>query len=499
MDYALCEAAQHNMEGITRAVTFYDINCQYNKHLRVRVDRSRFLEMVPELTIIPGIGLWHVHGHQDSCYVRYASNFIEGIGRIDGEIMETLWSRLNLISPAARGMSSPHRKECLDYQMNDSNFCKMIRMKRTLCRKFKQAKNGIAESEKAFQRLDEAAPADSKTEWLASERIAQSSRINNPAAMDVYEINIKKGKWTLSPSKSELILHSAPSKKEIELRLLEEGNAQNAAPARRSVATWISMGLAIEEAQIALLIEVRRIGRRSTETQRLDIARQRDRLQGQIDGFTQSALTHLGEGFDADDDPDDLTLDILDDLDDDPADFSETSDTWTNSPELTVIPLPSNLGVDRCRRCMAEDLIPLEMSLREGQANDALHNLRIHLCNKAILFRTTVRQAKSQALKTRAWSQVTSVQQAVSLHASIYTKTRKQMMQLEPGQDQLQKYKPLLREQLKISTAVGNPNARGQQNESLTWFWSVKVDLGGSDHSWNEECEFGNSLPNNTI
>ncbi|KAG1889071.1 uncharacterized protein F5891DRAFT_1198771 [Suillus fuscotomentosus] len=394
--------------------------------------------MAPQLTIIPGIGLWHVHGHQDSCYVRYASNFIEGIGRIDGEIMETLWARLNLISPAARGMSSPHRKECLDYQMNDSNFCKMIRMKRTLCRKYKLARNGILESGKAFDRLDEAAPSHLKTEWLARERIAQSSRLNDPSAMDEYEINIKK----------------APSKKEIELRLLEEGNARNAAPSRRSVATWISTGLAIEEAQIALLIEVRRIRRRSTETQRLDIARQRDRLQGQIDGFARSALTHLGEGFDADDEPEDLDVDILDDLDDDPADFTETSHTWTNSPELTVIPLPSNLG----------------MSLREGQANDALHNLRIYLCNKAILFRTTVRQANSQALKTRAWSQ-----------------TRKQMMKLEPGQDQLQKYKPLLREQLKISTAVGDPNARGQRNESLAWFWSVEVDLGGPDQSWNEE------------
>ncbi|KAG1783468.1 hypothetical protein EV702DRAFT_1176575 [Suillus placidus] len=362
MDYTLCEASQHNMEGITRAIIFYDINCQYNKHLRVR----------------------------DSCYVRYASNFIEGIGRIDREIMETLWARLNLISPAARGMSSPHHKECLDYQMNNSNFCKMIRMKRTLCRKYKLARNGIAESGKAFDRLDEAAPAHSKIEWLARERIAQSSRLNDPAAMDEYEINIKK----------------APSKKEIELRLLEESNARNAAPSRRSVATWISTGLAIEEAQIALLVE----------------------------------------GFDADDEPDDLNVDILDDLDDDPAEFTETSDTWTNSLELTVIPLPSNLG----------------MLLHEGQANDALHNLRIHLCNKAILFRTTVRQAKSQALKTQAWSQVTSVQQAVSLHASIYTKTRKQMMKLEPGQEQLQKYKLLLREQLKISTAVGDPNARGQ-------------------------------------
>ncbi|KAG1726912.1 hypothetical protein EDB19DRAFT_1577066, partial [Suillus lakei] len=179
MDYALCEAAQHNMEGITRAVTFHDINCQYNKHFR----------------------------------------------------------------------------ECFNYQMNDFNFSQMIHMKKTLYRRYKQAKNGTAKSEKAFDRLNESAPGDSKTEWLASERITQSSRINDSLAMDVYEINIKK----------------ALSKKEIKLRLLEEGNARNAAPARRSMATWISMGLVIEEAQITLLIEVQRIGRRTTETQRLDI------------------------------------------------------------------------------------------------------------------------------------------------------------------------------------------------------------------------------------
>ncbi|KAG2141392.1 uncharacterized protein EDB93DRAFT_1252536 [Suillus bovinus] len=308
--------------------------------------------MVLELTIIPGID----------------------IGWIDGEIMETLWAHLNLISPAARGMLSPHRQECLDFQMNDFNFCKMICMKRTLCRKYKQVKNCITESEKAFNRLNEAAPANLKTEWLANKRIAQSSRINDPAVMDVYEINIKK----------------ALSKKEIELRLLEQGNARNAAPYRRSVATWILMGLTIKEAQIALLIEVRRIGKQTMETQRLDLAQQQDCLQGQIDVFTHSAVTHLGEGFDGDDDHDDLNVDILDDLDDDPEDFTETSDTWTNLPELIMIPLPSNLGVDRCRRLMAEDLIPLEMYLCEGQANDALHNLCIHLCNKAVLFQMTV-------------------------------------------------------------------------------------------------------------
>ncbi|KAG2076633.1 hypothetical protein BDR04DRAFT_1003119, partial [Suillus decipiens] len=54
----------------------------------------------------------------------------------------------------------------------------------------------------------------------------------------------------------------------------------------------------------------------------------------------------------------------------------------------------------------------------------------------------------------------------------------------------LQKYKPLLCKQLKVSSAIGNPNAQGQQNESLAWFWSVEVDLGDPNHSWNEECEF---------
>ncbi|KAG1731780.1 hypothetical protein EDB19DRAFT_1593361, partial [Suillus lakei] len=73
----------------------YDVNCQYHKYLRDCISDSPFLELDQALKIVPGIGLWHVHGHQDSCYVRYASNFITGTARIDGEIMETLWAPLN--------------------------------------------------------------------------------------------------------------------------------------------------------------------------------------------------------------------------------------------------------------------------------------------------------------------------------------------------------------------------------------------------------------------
>jgi hypothetical protein len=86
------------------------------------------LDIPEQLKIIPGVGLWHVHGHQNSCYVCYTSSFIKGATRIEGEIMETLWAPINIISPSAHGMGIPHRKEHLDYQMNDCNFMKMIRM-----------------------------------------------------------------------------------------------------------------------------------------------------------------------------------------------------------------------------------------------------------------------------------------------------------------------------------------------------------------------------------
>ncbi|KAG2064763.1 hypothetical protein BDR04DRAFT_1122337 [Suillus decipiens] len=167
MDYALCHTAWHNMEGITRVITFYDINYQYNKHF------------------------WN-----------------------ENWVVASAWPSRQL-----------------------------------LCVKYKLAKNGTTESGRAFDRLDEAASGHLKTEWLAKERVTQSSRIRDPAVMDLYEINIKKDEYILG-------LLEAPSKKEIELRLLEDVNTCNAAPPCRSVAMWISMGLAIEEAQIALLIKI---------------------------------------------------------------------------------------------------------------------------------------------------------------------------------------------------------------------------------------------------
>ena len=70
--------------------------------------------------------MFHVHGHQDSCFFRYATLFIKGAGMVDGEILETLWSTLNSISPSLRTATLAHRSEVLDDHMNDGNWKKMV-------------------------------------------------------------------------------------------------------------------------------------------------------------------------------------------------------------------------------------------------------------------------------------------------------------------------------------------------------------------------------------
>jgi len=132
------------------------------------------------MKIIPRIGLWHVHGHQDSCYVCYASNFIPETSRMDGKIMETLWAPLNIISLSAKGIGTPYCKEVLDYQVNDCNFMKIICMNeslhmhiklypvsywltslaRFLCKKFKEAIKDAAESKLVFQNITKIANPD---------------------------------------------------------------------------------------------------------------------------------------------------------------------------------------------------------------------------------------------------------------------------------------------------------------------------------------------------
>ena len=127
VDWAFCEAIKTtNMAGILTLLLIYDVMCQYYKHFASRVERNPLLEFPADLRLEKAIGLFHVHGHQDECLFRFATSFIKGAGNQAGEVLESLWSPLNRISPSLRTATLAHRAEVLDDHLNDSNWKKLV-------------------------------------------------------------------------------------------------------------------------------------------------------------------------------------------------------------------------------------------------------------------------------------------------------------------------------------------------------------------------------------
>ncbi|KIK73594.1 hypothetical protein PAXRUDRAFT_20688 [Paxillus rubicundulus Ve08.2h10] len=117
---------------------------------------------------------------------------LSSAGCVDSKIIETLWSILNIISPSAQGMSFPHRQELLDYQMNSSNFQKMIRMAGSLKRKLRAAMVGAEDSLAAFRALDDGIPDDQRNSWLKQEMAVMCDCSIDPKAMNVFNVRMAK-------------------------------------------------------------------------------------------------------------------------------------------------------------------------------------------------------------------------------------------------------------------------------------------------------------------
>lgn len=215
MDMAVSEANQYNMKNIKQSILYYDIMCQYWIHLVERFGANPHLHLPGHLKILRAIGLFHVHGHQDDCFAKFAPSYIPGAGLVDGEILETLWAVLNHVSGSTRSQSTSFRRETLDDHMNDSNWKKLVsqgtrvyRLRTTdlkliellvhrLMTKWTKAKALQKEAQESLDAIASTAPPESLAQWAKDEHQAQSQRWHEPDLMQIYDIKVNKGKRLL--------------------------------------------------------------------------------------------------------------------------------------------------------------------------------------------------------------------------------------------------------------------------------------------------------------
>lgn len=189
VDFSFMKALKTTRVDAKQGVTIiYDIACQYMVHLRERIGEKLPLG----LQIDSAIGLFHVHAHKDECLFRYATSFIPGAGVTAGEILESLWSGLNGISPVVRTATLAHRAEVLDDHACDSNHKKGLGIARYLCRRQLQARVASAEASKYFADLTQTAGTAAVQEWTTAVLHAEATRLSDVKAMDLYRARVSK-------------------------------------------------------------------------------------------------------------------------------------------------------------------------------------------------------------------------------------------------------------------------------------------------------------------
>ncbi|KAF8262977.1 hypothetical protein EI94DRAFT_1704357 [Lactarius quietus] len=487
MDYSIFKALNFNMEGIQAALISYDVMCQWSVHMMDRVNGSDYLKLPNNLKLKLAIGLFHIHGHQDTCLARYSPSFIKGGQQIDGETIETLWALLNEITRSTRGMSTSHRQEVIDDHMNDSNWKKLVDLVNAVSRRYQKARAGVTLSVAAFESINASASSNSIHVWSAKEEKAQREQHRDVKVMDIYDIKMKQ-----FPSRAEILLEL--TEKEISTSGCERH------------ATWIGTRLKIQEMQVSLQALVRKIGSHSTPDQQREVTVKQAQLQERVDAFHKQAAnilqavsegganspvieSYVGTEFDGigEEDDDNERSSSAEDHDQTHLSGNSAADGCMDA-EYISLHLPSHFGHDWCNKNAAEDLAKAELHLREGQLNNSLHHIRIALGYKSYLFRHDVRPACMQKLKTRAWEGVHAIESTVQLHAHVYTHARQAMVDLGASDNLLEWYKILRRQHLSVKTSVIVPQVRGQWNARLPWFWSMDVQQDTDVGEWMEDC-----------
>ena len=84
------------------------------------------------MDITGAVGKWHLATHIPECFPKFSLNFVEGTGQVEGEILETLWSRMDEVAGLAQSMSIANHQETVDENMNDNNWQKITRIGRNL-------------------------------------------------------------------------------------------------------------------------------------------------------------------------------------------------------------------------------------------------------------------------------------------------------------------------------------------------------------------------------
>ncbi|KAH9484634.1 hypothetical protein JR316_0004116 [Psilocybe cubensis] len=438
VDFALLTALKSTgVDPRQGAMIIYDVICQFIIHLKTRIGH-----LLPEgLDIDRAIGLFHVHAHKDDCLFRYSPAFIPGAARVIGEILESLWGKMNHVSPASRTATLAHRAEMLDDHASDSNHSKALALPKDLCRRYVEAVETRDCAEKYFAEVSRVAPQDVVELWTRQIVDAEARRLISPKVMDIYAAKGRGQEVTDTTETTETTSNDP-------------------------IEAYIQFALMVEEKQIEIRLCVRQLTKspRHADPQKLQSLREKlqpliselERLQ-ECAGVLEHSQTQPDTSVEM--------LDWADEITDDDVVIPPPQPTQPLQPiEEHKIFLPSHYNVD-------QRWAPVELKARISQANSHLNQIRNLIAEKSFQYSDVIRNAPRKGVRTRSRARIDEMNHRLTFYSQLYTECRTRLINLGADSSILAKFQKLSKDDVKTSTAILDPNKPGSTRIRLSWIW----------------------------
>ncbi|KLO12124.1 hypothetical protein SCHPADRAFT_941460 [Schizopora paradoxa] len=440
-DFALRQALK-GFENYTDIVLSYDIACQYSKKAL-----ARFNTHFPDCKVAMENIRYHVpklhgHGHSEDCRYQFSFDYADNVGRTHGERIESGWAEGNLAGPSTREMNPGHRHETLSIIYNEWNYQQIIKLAAFLAKKLVEARKQSAIKAAHFEKLTSTMGGDRIKIWNS---LDTSPTVRNGEVLTVYRVkNVK-----------------IPSMKTIEDRLANEEANVLAASAHSKPAQFIATGLKLEARQYALKTKARSDDA-SLQRVAAEISAERLKLKDDIFLWREDQMLYM----------------------------PEVRGYVSSSPlvEDEHLFLPSALSQKRRETQWYAQLSAFETSLRKGQADDALINLRLALRYKDSLNRGRRRVAYGNRNSTRAAVLIRRVADLVNTRAAAYRHARRALISLGvPANDP--SYPELKKEDIRLKRVFAAKEL-GEGKFTGSWIWANGprgVLSDAEDDGWEEE------------
>ncbi|KAJ6601680.1 hypothetical protein B0H10DRAFT_1958314 [Mycena sp. CBHHK59/15] len=418
-DYALCYSL---VEATTQHWVFatYDIWCQYSIKLLERVKKwFPSMESIVEM-ILGAIPKMHIHNHKERCLLEWNLNWLMYVGLTIREMIETGWVEQNLMAGNTKEQNHGNRHDSIDDTSGHWNWQKLISL---MCMRERQAR------QEQFDAFNRTQSPELVKQWEAMD---VAPKMVNGKFESVFQANFKKGEISLSGLRL-MRLHTQLLEQEVEAATAEHEK-------KTGDAALISTGLLVERDQH----HVKRMAAQSVNDDLLRGAR--NRLHRDVTDLRTRLIQRV------------------------PAYEKIMKDIDTDKPENEVLFFPSQFSETVRDEMKLAALAQVEYVQREGQAFDALSDVRTAIMT--FNYNRTIKCSEIHGVGANTCTQnyLKSLHNDIIVSADTYTRTQEALIALGlPSTD------PVLQRLVKTELygKGGTKQAAGDAKKREPWFWST--------------------------